>query len=166
VSPDGDGLEKYLLPYNADPQDLYATALPMEEILRIFNRIRAERLVFIADSCYSGASGGRTISLTGVRANISDAFLDRISRGKGRIILTASGANEVSCENDTLKHGIFTYFLLEGLRGKADADQDGVVTVDEAYAYVSKHVPQATGQEQHPVKKGTVEGRLILSVIN
>lgn len=166
LSPDGDGLEKYLLPYNADPQDLYATALPMEEILRIFNRIRAERLVFIADSCYSGASGGRTISLTGVRANISDAFLDRISRGKGRIILTASGANEVSCENDKLKHGIFTYFLLEGLRGKADADQDGVVTVDEAYAYVSKHVPQATGQEQHPVKKGTVEGRLILSVIN
>jgi uncharacterized caspase-like protein len=72
----------------------------------------------------------------------------------------------VSCENDTLKHGIFTYFLLEGLRGKADADQDGVVTVDEAYAYVSKHVPQATGQEQNPVKKGTVEGRLILSVIN
>jgi len=166
LSPDGDGLEKYLLPYNADPQDLYATALPMEEISRIFNRIRAERLVFIADSCYSGASGGRTISLTGVRANISDAFLDRISRGKGRIILTASGANEVSCENDKLKHGIFTYFLLEGLRGKADADQDGVVTVDEAYAYVSKHVPQATGQEQHPVKKGTVEGRLILSVIN
>ncbi|UCE33216.1 MAG: caspase family protein [Deltaproteobacteria bacterium] len=166
LSPDGDGLEKYLLPYNADPQDLYATALPMEEISRIFNRIRAERLVFIADSCYSGASGGRTISLTGVRANISDAFLDRISRGKGRIILTASGANEVSCENDKLKHGIFTYFLLEGLRGKADADQDGVVTVDEAYAYLSKHVPQATGQEQHPVKKGTVEGRLVLSVIN
>jgi hypothetical protein len=166
LSPDGDGLEKYLLPYNADPQDLYATAVPMEEISRIFNRIRAERLVFIADSCYSGASGGRTISLTGVRANISDAFLDRISRGKGRIILTASGANEVSCENDKLKHGIFTYFLLEGLRGKADADQDSVVTVDEAYGYLSKHVPQATGQEQHPVKKGTVEGRLVLSVIN
>jgi len=166
TSPDGDGLEKYLLPYDADPKDLYATALPMGEISRIFNRIRSERLIFIADSCYSGASGGRTISLTGTRANISDAFLDRIAGGKGRIILTASGANEVSSEDEKLHHGVFTYFLLEGLRGKADTDKDGVITVDEAYAYVSKQVPQATGQEQHPVKKGIVEGRLILGIIN
>ena len=166
MSPDGDGLEKYLLPYDADPKDLYATALPMGEVSRIFNRIRSERLVFIADSCYSGASGGRTISLTGIRANISDAFLDRIATGKGRIILTASGANEVSAEDEKLHHGVFTYFLLEGLRGKADTDKDGVITVDEAYAYVSKQVPQATGQEQHPVKKGIVEGRLILGIIN
>ena len=166
MSPDGDGLEKYLLPYDADPKDLYATALPMGEISRIFNRIRSERLVFIADSCYSGASGGRTISLPGIRANISDSFLDRIAGGKGRIILTASGANEVSAEDEKLHHGVFTYFLLEGLRGKADTDKDGLITVDEAYAYVSKQVPQATGQEQHPIKKGIVEGRLILGVIN
>jgi hypothetical protein len=164
MSPDGDGLEKYLLPYDANPKDLYATALPMREISRIFNRIRSERLIFIADSCYSGASGGRTISVTGIRATISDAFLDRIAGGKGRIILTASGANEVSAEDANLHHGVFTYFLLEGLQGKADTDKDGVVTVDEAYAYVSTYVPQATGQEQHPVKKGIVEGRLVLSI--
>lgn len=166
MSPDGDGLEKYLLPYDANPRDLYASALPMREIAHILSRIRSERLIFIVDSCYSGASGGRTIGLAGIRANISDAFLDRIARGKGRIILTASGANEVSSEDDKLKHGVFTYFLLEGLRGKADTDKDGLITVDEAYGYVSKHVPQATGQEQNPVKKGTVKGRLILGVVN
>lgn len=166
MSPDGDGLEKYLLPYDADPKDLYATALPMGEISRIFERIRSERLVFIADSCYSGASGGRTIDIAGIRANISEAFLDRVTGGKGRVIMTASGANEVSAENDELKQGVFTYFLIEGLRGKADADRDGLITVDEVYRYVSDKVPQATGQEQHPVKKGTVEGRLILGVVN
>jgi uncharacterized caspase-like protein len=69
--------------------------------------------------------------MTGIRANISDAFLDRIARAKGRIILTASGANEVSGEDDKLKHGVFTYFLLEGLRGEADTDKDGMITVDE-----------------------------------
>jgi len=164
MSPDGDGLEKYLLPYDADPKDLYATALPMEEISRIFKRIRSERLVFFADSCYSGASGGRTIDITGMRASISDAFLDRIATGKGRVIMTASGANEVSAENDELKHGVFTYYLVEGLKGMADADEDGLITVEEVYRYVSDKVPQATGQEQHPVKKGTVEGRLILGV--
>jgi hypothetical protein len=164
MSPDGDGLEKYLLPYDADPRDLYATALPMGEISRIFKRIRSERLVFLADSCYSGASGGRTIDITGIRASISDAFLDRVASGKGRVIMTASGANEVSAENDELKHGVFTYYLVEGLKGMADADGDGLITVEEVYRYVSDKVPQATGQEQHPVKKGTVEGRLILGV--
>jgi hypothetical protein len=165
ISPDGDGLEKYLLPFDADPKDLYASALPMREISHIFYRIQSERLIFIADSCYSGTAGGRTIRQGGVRANISDAFLDRISSGKGRIILTASGANEVSAEDDELQHGIFTYYLLKGLKGPADADNDGLVSVDEAYRYVTAYVPRATGQEQHPVKKGTVEGSLILSII-
>jgi uncharacterized caspase-like protein len=165
MSPDKDGLEKYILPYDADPRDLYGSALPMSEVSRIFNRIRSERLIFIADACYSGASGGRTISLTGIRANISEAFLDRIASGRGRIILTASGANEVSGEDDELKHGVFTFFLLEGLRGKADTDRDEIITVDEVYRYVSRRVPRATGQEQHPVKKGIVEGQLILGVI-
>jgi len=163
-SPDGDGLEKYLLPYDADLRDLYATALPMDELSKIFNRIRSERLIFIADACYSGASGGRTIGMGGMRASISEAFIDRIAGGKGRVIMTASGANEVSAEKDELRHGVFTYYLIEGLAGAADIDKDGTVTVDEAYHYVSRQVPAATAQEQHPVKKGTVEGRLILSI--
>jgi Tfp pilus assembly protein PilN len=164
MSPDGDGLEKYLLPYDADPKDLYATALPMGEISKIFTRIQSERLVFIADSCYSGASGGRTIDVSGIRATISDAFLDRVASGKGRVIITASGANEVSAEYDNLKQGVFTYYLIEGLKGKADMDKDGTITVDEVYRYVSEAVPRATNQEQHPVKKGTVEGQLVLSI--
>jgi hypothetical protein len=165
MSPDGDGLEKYLLPYDADPNDLYASALPMREIAYIFHRIRSERLIFIADACYSGASGGRTVSISGVRANISDAFLERIAGGKGKVIITASSANEVSVEKDELRHGVFTYYMVEGLRGKADTDQDGLITVDEAYRYVSDKVTQETGQEQHPVKKGAVEGQMVLGVI-
>jgi len=165
MSPDGDGLEKYLLPYDADPKDLYASALPMREISHIFNRVQSERLVFLADSCYSGASGGRTIGIAGTRSNISENFLDRVASGKGRVIITASGSNEVSAENEDLQHGVFTYYLIEGLQGKADMDKDGLITVDEVYRYVSEQVPRATGQEQHPVKKGTVEGQLILGVI-
>ena len=164
MSADGDGLEKYLLPWETDPADLYSTAMPMREIAYIFDRIRSDRLIFIADACYSGASGGRTISVTGTRANITDGFLERITGGRGKVIITASAANEVSVEKDELQHGVFTYYLLEGLRGAADTDRDGTVTVDEAYRYVSEKVPRATGQEQHPVKKGSVEGSLVLSI--
>jgi hypothetical protein len=165
MSPDGDGLEKYLLPYDVVPGDLYATALPMREISHIFKRIQSERLVFFADCCYSGASGGRTIGLSGTRANISEAFLERIASGKGRVIITASEANEVSTEKNEIQHGVFTYFLVEGLKGKADINRDGLVTVDEVYDYISKQVPQATGQEQHPVKKGTVKGQLNIGIV-
>jgi len=82
------------------------------------------------------------------------------------VIITASGANEISVEDDDLKHGVFTYYLLEGLKGKADFDRDGIITVDEAYTYVSSNVPVATGQAQHPVKKGSVEGQLIMGIVN
>ena len=165
ASPDGDGLEKYLLPVDTDPADLYTTAMPMVEVGRILNRIRSERIVFIADACYSGASGGRTVNVSGMRANIGDGYLDRVVGGRGKVIITASSANEVSVEKDELQHGVFTYYLIDGLKGKADWDRDGMVTVDEAYRYVYEQVPKATGQEQHPVKKGSVEGSLVLSIV-
>jgi len=164
-SPDGDGLEKYILPHNADPKDLYSSAMPMSEVARIFQRISSERLVFIGDTCYSGASGGRTILAGGARATVSGTFLERLSQGKGRVILTASDANELSVEKDDLKHGVFTYYLLEGLRGKADLDGDGVITVDEIYRYVSMKVPSATGQNQHPVRKGETTGQIVLGIV-
>jgi uncharacterized caspase-like protein len=100
-----------------------------------------------------------------VRANISDSFLERLTEGKGKIILTASSANEVSVEKDELGHGVFTYYVIEGLKGRADIDRDGLITVDEIYRYVTEKVTSATGQEQHPVKKGTVEGQLVLGVV-
>jgi hypothetical protein len=165
LSPDGDGLEKYLLTWEADLKDLYSTAIPMREIAYILDRIQSERLIFIADACYSGASGGRTVGTGGLRATISETFLERLAGGRGKVIITASAANEVSIEKDEFKHGVFTYYLLEGLNGTADTDKDGMITVEEAYRYVSEKVPQATGQEQHPVKKGSVEGNLVLGIV-
>ena len=55
--------------------------------------------------------------------------------------------------------------MLEGLQGKADLDGDNIITVDELYNYVSQKVPVATHQNQHPVKKGEVEGQLILGQV-
>ncbi len=162
---DDDGLEKYIVPYDADPKDLYTTGLPMREVETIFNRLAPERVIFISDSCYSGATAGRTFATASRRAIVSDTFLNRLSKGKGRIVLSASKASEVSEEREDLGHGVFTYYLLEGLRGSADTDQDGIVTVDEAYSYVSKKVPDVTGQNQHPIKKGEVEGQLVLGQV-
>ncbi len=64
-----------------------------------------------------------------------------------------------------LGHGIFTYFLTEGLRGAADLNRDGIVSLDELYAYVEQQVSRksrAVGGNQHPVMKGELEGVLPL----
>lgn len=162
IDHDMDGLEKYLLPHEARLDDLFSTAISMNDITTIFQRIRSDRIYFIADTCYSGASGGRTILASGTRATLSDKFLERISRGKGRVIITASSANEVSKEDDKLKHGIFTYYFLKGLKGEADFDNDGIISISEIFSYLSRKVPDATGQDQHPVRKGETEGHLVI----
>ena len=165
ANPDGDGFEKYLLPYDADLNDLFASSISMDEVTKIFQRISAERLIFIADTCYSGASGGRTLVTSRTRANLSDKFYERISKGKGRIIISSSSANEISKEDDTLQHGIFSYHMLEGLKGRADQDGDGIITVSELFSYISRTVPEASAQDQHPVKKGETEGELVIGKV-
>jgi uncharacterized caspase-like protein/WD40 repeat protein len=164
---ESDGISKYILPYNADPDDLYSTALPMDEIATIFSRISSQRVIFIADSCYSGGSGGRTIPARGRFANLSDRFLERIAAGKGRVILTSCGANEVSRESKRLGHGYFTHYLLRGLKREADANEPyGLIDIEELYRYLSDRVAKATDNLQHPVKKGESEGLLIVGRVS
>jgi len=161
-----DGLAKYLIPLDADPDDLYATALPMDEIRTIFERIEAERVVAFFDTCYSGAAGGRTFASRKTRAvSLDDLFLERLTQAKGRAIITASRPSEVSIELPELGHGIFTYYLVAGLRGAADANRDGIVTLQELYEYLAREVgrkSRAVGGNQHPVMKGELEGALPL----
>jgi hypothetical protein len=164
-----DGLAKYLVPSDADPDDLFATALPMDEIQTIFGRIEAERVVMFLDTCYSGAAGGRTFAARRTRAtNVDDLFLERLTRAKGRAILTASRPAEVSIELPELGHGLFTYYLVRGLQGGADLNRDGIVTLQELYEYVESTVSQkarAAGGNQHPVMKGELEGSLPLVTV-
>ena len=161
-----DGLAKYLIPSDADPDDLYATALPMDEIQTIFGRMEAERVVVFLDACYSGAAGGRTFAAKKTRAvNVDDLFLERLTRAKGRAIITASRPAEVSIELPEFGHGLFTYYLLQGLNGAADLNRDGIVSLQELYEYVEQQVTQksrALGANQHPVMKGELEGVLPL----
>ena len=161
-----DGFSKYLVPSDAEPDDLYSTALPMDELQTIFGRIEAERVVVFLDACYSGAAGGRTFASKKTRSgHVDEAFLERLARSKGRAIVTASRPAELSIELQELGHGIFTYYLVQGLKGAADLNRDGIVTLQELYEYVEQQVTQksrAVGGNQHPVMKGELEGVLPL----
>ena len=164
-----DHLEKFIVPYDAKKDDLFGHALSMDTVRKILDeRIESKRAIFFIDSCYSGEAGGRTFSRPEFAARnitISEKFIEQLS-GEGRIVITASKPDELSLELDELKHGLFTYYLVEGLKGKADSNEDGFVTVDELYSYVYKQVEakaRLLGGTQHPLKKGTSVGDIQLT---
>jgi uncharacterized caspase-like protein len=159
----------YLLAHDTDPRRLPSTAFPMWDIETALSRyIRAERVVLIADACHSAGigSGFATRAIT-VEGNPVNRYLMQLAKsGRGRAIFTASEAGEQSQESKNWGggHGVFTYFLLEGLKGKADADKDGIVTLGEAMDYTDERVRRATRNKQHPDTSGNFDRNLPLSV--
>lgn len=62
--------------------------------------------------------------------------------------------------------GGFIYYPIEELKGYADYDAEGLITVEEAYRCLSDAAPRATKQDKHPAKMGAVEGQLVQGVSN
>jgi uncharacterized caspase-like protein len=158
----------YLLAYDSDPQNLYATALSVAELNKIIaERLKARIVVLIADACHSGNLGWTSRGAdTEVLIN---RYLDELGRtGTGVVKLLASRANERSFEDERCGggHGVFTYFLLEGLRAKADRDKDSVVRASELIDFLSEVVPKETQALQHPRVAGNLEARLPLAVLS
>jgi uncharacterized caspase-like protein len=149
------GLAKYLVPYDTDPESLYSTAMPMSRFDEIFARVQARKIFLVQDTCFSGGSGGsgRTFLRKGIATRsiaLTDRFLRDLSQRDGRMILTASDANQLSQELAEFRHGIFTYYLLQGLEGDADLDKDGAVTVRELHLYLQRKVHEKSGGNQTP----------------
>jgi len=162
-----DGLEKYLVPADAELDNLFSTGIAMEDIQKFFERIEARQIIFFIDSCYSGEAGGRTFRNPNFqkRAAMTTDFLDGMS-GEGRLVVTACDVNEVSLETNEAGHGLFTYYLAEGLKGAADKDQDGLVTTQELYDYIFENVSRHAreiGGSMNPIQKGFLKGKVFLT---
>lgn len=161
-----DKITKYLAPCDAHRDDLYSTAFPMDDLSAMFKRIESQYVVMALDTCYSGQAGqGRTFETVNTRAVLSNAFLNRIA-GQGRVVITASDINELSMELDAFGHGIFTHYLVAGLKGEADLDADGAVSVQELYDYLAERVTKdamSAGGRQHPLFRGALPGKLPLT---
>ena len=166
VEGENDG---YLLAHDSDPQNLYATALQISELNRIISeRLKARSVILITDACHSGRLGWAARG-SGESRSLVNRYLDEVGKsGKGVFRLLASRADQLSYEDKRFGggHGCFTWYLLEGLRGKADRDTDGVVRIGELLDYLSEQVPKATQSLQHPRAAGDIDVRLPLSVLS
>jgi tetratricopeptide (TPR) repeat protein len=151
----------YILTYDSDPQDLKSTALGMDELQSLFEEqlSRVGRVLLFVDVCKAGTIG--TIHNTTVASNVQ-----QLGDIQGDLFgLLASRPREVSLEGPEFGggHGVFSYFVVKGLQGAADANHDGIVDADELIKYVSEQVPMATANKQHPREFGTYDNMMRLS---
>jgi len=88
----------------------------------------------------------------------------QFKESEGRILITSSRADEISQEDPDLGNSLFTYYLLSGLKGAADKDKDGIVTLRELYDYVYENTKKQTRGYQSPQMEGKLVGAFPLSL--
>ncbi|MGO9119754.1 MAG: caspase family protein [Desulfomonilaceae bacterium] len=151
----------YFVTSDADPEYLEATALNMTG-LKFLDRLDSEHVVLITDACHAGMPvTGKTRSVVAPL----EKFMNMFTEASGRVFLASCKPEELSQEKPDLQNGVFTHFLLQGLKGEADLHRDGIVTVDEAYQYAYERTKNETKGAQHPTWKVSGSGRFPLSVL-
>ncbi|HEV8484262.1 MAG TPA: caspase family protein [Blastocatellia bacterium] len=142
--------ESYLLAYDSDPKDPYATAVSIGEIGRALGRrLRARQVLILADAARRDffnpdSDGASTTKL------FTEAFAELATSRPGVSVMLASGPGEFSREGQRWSAGVFTKYAVEGLSGAGDADGDGSITGTEFFDFVSNHVAEDTSSKQHP----------------
>jgi WD40 repeat protein len=127
--------------FQADGTVRPSRAISNDELMSIRD-LPGQKLVFI-DSCYSEGIAGK-------RVRQGDSFqLVNSLQDAGMVIFTSSGQNEISMEWQDFGYSLFSYSLIQGLSGKADADKNGRVSLTELEGYVKTTV-SGLNPRQHP----------------
>lgn len=159
--------EGYLLPYDADPTNPAARGVAMGDLARWVDGLAAEAVVVCLDCCHAGKALATRGPEPAVARDvgIGPAALQEIA-GKGRFIMASCDAGQRSVEDPVLRHGLFTYHLLQGISGKGDRDGNGKVGVAELFEYVSEQVVRDArkhGVEQKPWTVAMAAGGVYIS---
>ena len=104
-------------------------ALPLAEVERLMRESEARRLVLTLDACHTGVEIGRDLADPEFIRNAYDL-------AEGFALIAASTAQQLAQDWEDQEHGVFTYYLLEGLSGRADRDSKDFVTVDDLKTFV------------------------------
>ena len=157
----------YLLCYDTEPGNFYGTALPMWEIdIALSRTIQSKRVIVLADACHSAGVGG-TRSI-GASNNFNQYMAKLANSREGLTEITASRSDELSMEKKFPEggHGLFTHYLLKGLRGEADENKDGFVTMKESYAYLYDKVRSESRHSQNPWASAYVSSDIPLGILD
>ena len=145
--PDG-GEMGYLLPVDGRQENLYASAIPMNDLKYLSDFSKAKHMLFLVDACYGGLAAVGTRGLTPAK---TPNYLEKITNIKARQIITAGGSDEKVMEKSEWGHSAYTMNLLRALKdGLADTNGDGYITAGELGLYLNEKVTIDTENQQTP----------------
>jgi hypothetical protein len=143
---------------------LASTGISAEFLYEQVDRCRARRILVLLDCCYSGSYAKGHLPKAGEQVGIG------LHEGQGRAAISSSTAEEYSFEEGTGKvpgkagPSFFTAALVKGLgTGAADVDGDGLVSVDDLYAYVKAQVSETIRNQTPELKWGDIRGDFIIA---
>jgi tetratricopeptide (TPR) repeat protein len=144
----------YLLTHDARFDQLQQTSLPLDSLrnfaAKLWARFECDVHIYI-DACNSGIVMYDLNHLE-LAAEVSREW-EHVTK------IVSSQLNEVSYEGKQWENGVFTYYLLRGLRGLADSDEDSEITAHEIQAYLRENVKMdlTSDFKQSPQRHGLEE---------
>ena len=156
----GHGLPGSFLPSDFDG---FNNRLRHEDIQAVFKESKAKHKLCLADACHSGTMMAMRSSYDSRLKDYYKAFEE--SAG-GTALLLSSKGDEVSLEDHGLRQGIFSHFLIRGLKGEADKNSNKIVTVQELFDFVYNKVRTYTGNVQTPKLSGKFDPGMPIALVD
>lgn len=136
-------------------------ALTQDALKEMISNIPASKKLVVLDTCSAGQLGDAIQVAMLTRGMSDDTAMKVLSRAVGSTVLSAATSVQEALEGYK-GHGLFTYVIVEGLNGAADADKDGFVKTLELADYVDNQVPELAEKvfqhKQYPIVSPTGQG--------
>ena len=153
-----DGKKMYLLPHDGAPELLEDTAIARERLFSDIAAANPRSVTVFLDTCYSGTTRGPETLVAsrpvGIRAKES-------AIPEGFTVMTAAAGDQTAKPLEEAKHGMFSYFIMKGMEGDADASQDNQITAGELHAFVKQNVEQQSSGSRTPELQGDANRVLV-----
>lgn len=134
------------------------------EISTTLLNCKAKHKLCVADACYSGGLNPEMFKF-GLKSS-TDIYYEALQSSiGGTALMLSSRSVEVSLEMPELGQGAFSYYYIEGLKGYADVNKNGIVSIEELYEYVKRKVQNKTNGNQNPVLNGKYDSNMPIGVI-
>jgi len=151
----------YFMPYDADPANPGGLGMRADNFLQdLRDMLTAKRMIFFIDACHAAAAMSRSGSARnslGMTDKLNALWREEFA-GKQELNMGffSASSNQRSFEDTEFRHGIFTWYLLEGLEGAADRDNNGKVEAGELRRYLSDRVEERSKQRFQAAQTPTI----------
>lgn len=129
--------DAYLVPYDGDPSFIDQTGYSLKRLYDSLGKLQAKEIIVALDSCFSGA-GGRSVIAKGARPLVMS--MESYTLPSKLAVLSAASGDQISSTYEEKGHGLFTYFMLKGIKGEGDINGDGKIEIGELFDYIKPQV--------------------------